>query len=168
MVAKGYCKPHYRRFTDYGDPQATPLPEEIDIDGYRICSACGEKKLLEEDFSPDSRCRKGRKRTCKKCIAKYVKVWGEFNKERVRENQRVARIRRVFGSDGLEIDKRRQAGEGCDICGEQTIRMAVDHCHETDQVRGLLCRWCNLTLGYVRDDPARLRAMADYLERTRG
>jgi hypothetical protein len=41
--------------------------------------------------------------------------------------------------------------------------MAIDHSHLTGRVRGLLCKDCNLILGWVQDDPARLRAMADYV-----
>ena len=43
--------------------------------------------------------------------------------------------------------------------------LAVDHCHETKAVRGLLCTDCNMAIGLLRDDPALLRAAADYLDR---
>lgn len=43
--------------------------------------------------------------------------------------------------------------------------LAVDHCHVTGKVRGLLCWGCNAVLGRVKDDPNTLRAMAAYLER---
>ena len=57
----------------------------------------------------------------------------------------------------------------CAICGDQPPgRLHVDHDHRTGKVRGLLCRGCNHALGNALDDPARLRAMAGYLERHRG
>lgn len=40
----------------------------------------------------------------------------------------------------------------------------VDHCHKTGRVRGLLCSNCNTAIGLASDDPARLRALADYLD----
>lgn len=44
-------------------------------------------------------------------------------------------------------------------------RLAIDHCHQTLVLRGLLCMACNNGLGRFADSPARLRTAADYIER---
>ncbi|WP_392838620.1 endonuclease VII domain-containing protein [Streptomyces sp. LN500] len=57
-------------------------------------------------------------------------------------------------------------GNKCAICHQAPDhRLHVDHNHTTGAVRQLLCRPCNYALGNAQDDPARLRAMAEYLER---
>jgi hypothetical protein len=62
-----------------------------------------------------------------------------------------------------------QQGGGCAICGTTDWgnggTPAVDHCHGSGRVRGILCVHCNAAIGQVNDDPARLRAAAEYLER---
>lgn len=42
--------------------------------------------------------------------------------------------------------------------------LAVDHCHDTGQVRKLLCHNCNRALGLMQDNPDLLRLAADYIE----
>ena len=59
-------------------------------------------------------------------------------------------------------------GGNCAIClgpDETGRRLAVDHCHETGKVRGLLCGRCNAGLGFFRDAPNVLRQAAEYLYR---
>ena len=59
----------------------------------------------------------------------------------------------------------------CAICRKQeTIkrngrkrRLSVDHCHETNKVRGLLCSRCNFVIGHVTDDWLILDNAIEYL-----
>lgn len=63
-----------------------------------------------------------------------------------------------------------QAGK-CAICDRQETHMrngkvkalAVDHCHETGKIRGLLCSDCNTGLGKFRDDPETLGSAIRYV-----
>lgn len=57
----------------------------------------------------------------------------------------------------------------CAICGSPGQLWAernlhVDHDHETNEVRGLLCRRCNLGIGYFVDDVGLLAQAIDYLK----
>ncbi|WPJ53570.1 hypothetical protein RCIP0083_00040 [Klebsiella phage RCIP0083] len=53
------------------------------------------------------------------------------------------------------------------ICGkhesEQRRALAVDHCHTTGSVRGLLCDNCNRGIWYFRDNHEVLKAAIKYL-----
>lgn len=42
-------------------------------------------------------------------------------------------------------------------------RLAVDHCHKTDVVRGLLCSRCNLAIGYLGEQDGLFDAAKQYL-----
>lgn len=55
----------------------------------------------------------------------------------------------------------------CAICGKPPSKrnLAVDHCHDTKKVRGLLCCVCNLMLGHARNDTNILERAVEYLNR---
>lgn len=55
----------------------------------------------------------------------------------------------------------------CAICKKECAsgkRLCVDHNHKTGEIRGLLCRRCNLAIGKFDDDPTIMREAALYLE----
>jgi hypothetical protein len=79
-----------------------------------------------------------------------------------------------FGLDHRGVAEVR-ATNCCAICGETEkpggkfgVHYHIDHDHETGRVRGLLCAPCNVALGMMENDPARLRAAADYIESHEG
>ncbi len=55
----------------------------------------------------------------------------------------------------------------CGICGTPPgkRRLAVDHCHENNTIRGLLCGKCNIGLGFFKDSIENLENAATYLAR---
>lgn len=61
-------------------------------------------------------------------------------------------LRHAYGITVEDFDRMivKQCGL-CDICGDQLVDPHVDHCHASMEVRGLLCKSCNLLLGYARD-----------------
>jgi hypothetical protein len=84
-------------------------------------------------------------------------------------------LRQTYGISASEYEARVKAQGGvCAICrrAERGVdkrlgtsrKLAVDHCHKTGIVWGLLCRGCNQGLGQFGDDPTQLRAALRYLE----
>jgi Recombination endonuclease VII len=54
----------------------------------------------------------------------------------------------------------------CAICKEPETAgrlLAIDHNHETGEIRGLLCTNCNLGLGKFKDSPELLRIAQEYV-----
>jgi hypothetical protein len=76
---------------------------------------------------------------------------------------------------GISVEEYRriqsEANGLCAICGRPetrkfkgtTKRLAVDHCHTTGRVRGMLCHSCNTLLAMAGDQPEVLRRGVEYL-----
>lgn len=93
---------------------------------------------------------------------------------------RELRMQRTYGLLAGEHDRLMEAQGGrCAVrgCGRKfskRVRPQTDHVHarEGDEdprlgrnsVRGLLCKTCNTTLGRLRDNAARFRGLAEYVE----
>lgn len=111
-------------------------------------------------------------------IRERSKEWYEANKEQALEYGRAKKASDkdryknydLMRNYGITLDDYQQilGGQGgtCAICGEppkKNRRMSVDHCHETGEVRGLLCDHCNRGLGHFRDQTILLQNAISYL-----
>lgn len=66
---------------------------------------------------------------------------------------------------GLTNEQMESLPAACEVCGAAE-KLHVDHDHATGAYRGVLCQSCNLALGALKDDPQRIRTLAQYVERT--
>ena len=185
---RGLCSAHYKRLQVHGDVRAhIPLthprsdlggrrgpkkPHLLDPDK-RPCRDCKQVKPLSE-FGPLKTGPLGRKYACRACEAsKGRRVRATASAEQRQRMIAIGKrsyVKGRYGAPGLLALERIDRGEPCDVCGNRPTgkrAMAIDHCHTKGHVRGILCKDCNLVLGWMNDDPKRLRALADYLDRQR-
>jgi hypothetical protein len=81
-----------------------------------------------------------------------------------RWSKRSQRLRDKYRLSAGDYDRMYAAQNGCcAICGGAEQTLSVDHDHVTGTVRGLLCRDCNLALGWLRDSAAVAMKAAQYL-----
>jgi len=97
-------------------------------------------------------------------VIKAVCKWQRENPERLRERQ----LKHLYGITLAEYNEMLEAQGGvCAICGKTPEangrRLSVDHDHEINKNRGLLCRRCNLGLGNFEDDLELLVIAISYL-----
>lgn len=90
--------------------------------------------------------------------------WSKENKEYITTYMRAWR-------HGLTVDQMNllleQAGDNCPICNrgfDESVK-AIDHCHETGTIRGVICNKCNVAIGMFGESVDALKNSIDYLER---
>jgi DNA-directed RNA polymerase subunit RPC12/RpoP len=110
--------------------------------------------------------RKTRGAVCKACRKIYEQERYRYDDGKIVAHARHRRYG-VTPQELVEMFKRQVYKCACcsDPLPEITKHVHIDHDHTTGKVRGIVCRDCNMTLAYGRDDPSRLRAAADFLER---
>ena len=95
----------------------------------------------------------------------------EKNPEKFKKLTRLSWMRRVYGLTEESFNSM-LLGQGgvCAICkkddwGQQGPH--IDHDHETNDVRGILCHYCNAGLGHFRDNPEYMASAIKYIESSR-
>lgn len=101
------------------------------------------------------------------CVANYRKKYPERIKD--------YKLKIRYGISSNDYDKMFQTQDGkCAICGNPETAthnfsknkqsLAVDHCHKTGKVRGLLCQDCNRGIAKFHEEVLRLQGAIEYLK----
>lgn len=114
------------------------------------CSVCMTLKPFKEFYVKDR--KTGRlDSTCKACRI-------------------IQQRERNLGVTQAQYMKMHKAQQGrCGICHKRLRSrrykaFAVDHCHKTGKIRGLLCTNCNTAIGLLKDDPERMQRAIHWIK----
>jgi len=136
------------------------------------CIQCEEKKELIE-FRKRFR---GKNKNiyfesyCKNCERLNTKSWSQENKERRKEITLKKDLKRNFDLSLEDYYKmRKEHNNQCAVCkvskSKSGRRLAVDHCHNTKLIRGLLCNECNTALGLLGENVERMYKLIEYISK---
>lgn len=133
------------------------------------CTKCKTKQSIKK-FGKDKNRRDGRKNVCKSCWAIRSALYRNKNPRGCKNNQ----LKCLFGITLEQYEQMFLNQKGlCKICNKPSKEidwrtkklkaLAIDHCHETGKVRGLLCAGCNKAIGLLGDNPELIRLAHLYL-----
>lgn len=139
VKSKGLCKMHYQRLLRHGHTKYRDRKKEPKICIIPNCDNHSYSKQL--------------------CNSHYMKQ----------------RTWKKMGFGVFEyLDMHKEQGGVCKICGRPEFMrhgssgkvkdLAIDHCHQTNVIRGLLCSACNTSLGLLKDNVETLKSAIKYLE----
>lgn len=177
--ARGCCATHYQQWRT-GQRLRSRQGSCVDCGAVTQGGRRGRVPLYCDDHARGPRYKKKVKH-CAECGIQLENGWMVYCTACKRERKRrvTVFVRHGLMDDGA-VELLDEQGGRCAICREEVTlaTVVVDHDHACCPgahscgrcVRGLLCACCNPGIGFFRDDPARCRAAADYLERwdTRG
>ncbi len=138
----------------------------------RVCRVCKEEKNLLQDFylsRKNAGLASSYSYECKECTVKRTTDYNKRNSSTVKSQY----LKRNYGLTFDEFDAMlSKQDNSCAICGTtepsktrgRHKRFHVDHNPITGDVRGLLCKSCNLALSEVGSNLQTLKNMIEYLE----
>ena len=137
----------------------------------KTCKKCNNSYTLDK-FTNQKRYKDGKHPWCKSCRYVYDRLWSINNKLAKRTSILKSRSKK-FGLTYEEYQNLINVQNNqCAICKktekEEKRALAIDHCHSSGKIRGLLCHMCNRMLGMARDNIDILNKAISYLEKNNG
>lgn len=113
------------------------------------CKDCSKEKSKQYYHKNKSKCSLSNK------------VWREKNKTYVKAYKRkhINKLK-ISINEVIELEK---TSNSCAICQTKSTDLVLDHCHNTNEYRGFLCKKCNPGLGFFNDNPELLLKACIYL-----
>ena len=93
---------------------------------------------------------------------------GKLIRIKLKNTTRIKRIEKEYNLSEEQywelVDNQNSSCKLCDLYVEDNFKLHIDHCHNTEKIRALLCTNCNRGIGHLKHDPALLRKAALYCE----
>jgi hypothetical protein len=167
------CQMHRSRFSRYKSyelPEKEKLPDGI----VKICNIHGN---LTEGMAYKSNSYKWYQ-----CLACKKLSNEKFKEKNPKRNTNELKSYYYIRGSKLKLCKKKynkmliEQNYVCAICKKpETIinghinrvpkRLAIDHCHESNKIRGLLCHFCNTTIGKMNDSIEILESAINYIKK---
>ena len=173
----------------YDSVYHTPGTIALGLRRCRICARINNKKSKDKAkregrYKVNLEAKRASYRRCRSKVMAYQYKYYRRNKEKIKKtcNAYVKKHKRrtqIYKKEWSEAKKLKRFGlsrerydailaeQGgmCRICSAKPNGrlLAIDHCHSTNAIRGILCGVCNVGLGHFRDNSDLLMAAAKYL-----
>lgn len=162
VKSKGRCATHYSEYRLSRTAECSFDGCNRNVNGLGLCSTHNAQRRAGKDLTP-------------------IRSWGTYTKgveclipgcsNAARGHSGCPRHRSMATKYSLTVEQISALPAACEVCGE-TKRLAIDHDHSCCSgtsscgkcVRGVLCSWCNVTLGYAKEDISRLEGLIEYLK----
>lgn len=135
------------------------------------CTRCKEIKTLDLFFK-NVNTKDGHACYCKLCQYNERQVYRKSSKgkKRLAESRRKYELRSKFNMSVDDYFEMYEEQDGrCKICYDRQhsyrAHLAIDHCHKTGIIRGLLCNSCNVGIGNLKDSPKVLKRAIAYIKK---
>jgi len=139
--------------------------QKIYRDNNKEKCAIAKAKCYYQSKEEYSQSRKEYYQKNKERILSQVKKYRDNNIDAIKDRNRVKNYGLVLGDfDKMIISQDNK----CCICNKELgvgKEIAIDHCHTSGNVRGILCSGCNLMLGMAYDDIEIFKSAILYLEK---
>ena len=123
----------------------------------KLCNVCNKTLSLDKfhkrtlktgKVSHQSKCKECSTSVRKKYYKPHEYMWRKFNLSEAEYQQLMKH-------------------NNCQVCGRDiTNKKCIDHCHNKEKIRGVLCNNCNTALGLVGDNVQILSKLIQYLEQS--
>lgn len=157
----------------------------------KVCRTCKQHVPIIGGFTKMRTTKDGLDVICRACKSITHKKWAKANSKAIVEKARrwrldnLERSRKWQKAYGQKMKKRNRAkrygltvdeldamleaqGHKCASCEDPLgdgARQGIDHDHITGRVRGILCCRCNLAIGLLLDDMARMIGLLNYMHK---
>ncbi len=128
------------------------------------CKTCNEF-MPESEFYAQPKSKSGLQASCKECMKAAAIAWHAANPE---QKSSTTLMRKYGITLDQKIGMLASQNNCCALCGDPIVdvsKACVDHCHDSTNLRDILCNSCNVGLGHFKDSKERLEQAILYLDK---